>query len=155
MKHTIPRDEAILRNKLSGFGAVLLWIVISFVLFKVIFHHEFHIENIMYGIYFVVIYSIPFIFIGACTVWLVKNFFRRIPLHLFRLIYLGIGLLISIAVNIVFEFYKSIDMFLYVVITCSIGALTFKGGSEIRNSIGVIFFSLVVPVALILFIVFI
>ncbi|CAM3994114.1 hypothetical protein L1N85_04515 [Paenibacillus alkaliterrae] len=134
-------------NKLVGFSLTLLSTVGCFVLFKLLIHGETDIQLLLTGIFFIILYASPFILFGGVASFAIDK------IHLKTsniLLYVLLGLLISLIVIGIFNL-TSLDILIFIIFTCVVGALVFQLSGAIKNSIMKYIIGVGIPILILIF----
>lgn len=137
-------------NKLAGFGTTLFSTMICFIVYKLLIHNETDVQIIKEGTFFIILYGTPFIILGTLLSVLL-DVFKKTSLGM----YILLGFFMSIVVVLVFRLFHSLELTMFLVTICIIGAVSLKLGSRIKNKIIVFLFAVVVPFVFIMYIIFI
>ncbi|MFD1883907.1 hypothetical protein [Paenibacillus wenxiniae] len=136
-------------NKLVGCSLALLATILCFILFKLLVHHEYNGTMLMMGVFFIIVYSVPFLVLGGVIsfVWdKSRSNLSRDGFHL------SLGLILAAIVVVVFRF-TSTDVVLFVVGTGLVGSFAFRCSYFIHNTVIKYCIGIAVPVAVAIFLI--
>ncbi len=134
-------------KKWVGCNLALLVTVLCFILFKLLVHHEYHGQILAGGVFFVIVYSVPFIILGGLTSFILEKSRLNVSRDVF---YFFVGVILAGIVIWTFRF-TTIDIVLFIVITCIVGSFAFRCSYWIQNNIINYCIGLAVPIGVVIF----